>query len=258
MIRNYAPTKTEGNTKVNTEKKNIELPLLNYILEMRYLSFDQIKRRFELGSDADIVVSNLITKGLLRTKDVQFKDDTLFRVTPKAQELIQKTYPDKKVPQVEKNIFQPRVRHDLLLNDLRIRFEDLGFISKWVSERQMKEIPLFLRSFQDFPDAVCVKKNSKSYFLELEVSGKGPKQYRERIASYLEVLKKDEVKEAGIEGVIFFCINEDNIEKIKKEIPEGAKGISVLLYENYFKIKQAERGQAKAKAEKKQSGEAHV
>jgi hypothetical protein len=240
VIKNYAP---QSEVKARASKEEVfprESELLTYVLDMRYLSLAQIKKRFELNEKAKPVLEKLVSEGRLKTKDKDWSESTLFVATPKAQEILQKENPDKKVPPAEKNIFQPRVNHDLLLNDLRIRFEDLGFISKWVSEKQMKEVSFLLRCFQDFPDALCKKKNDKSYFLELEVSEKGPKQYRERIDSYLDILKKEEIKDAGIEGVIFFCVKEEVVEKIKSQIPEGAKGISVLSYYNYFKPKKEE------------------
>lgn len=238
MLKNFALSKSEKVVVPKVEVKEVPYLMLNYILEMRYLSVNQMKRRFDLGEGVMKKVKELIKEGWVRCKDEELTEMSIVRVTVKAREELQKRFPDKKIPEIEKNIFYPRVNHDLFLNDLRIRFEDLGFISKWVSERQMREIPLFMRSFTDYPDAVCMKKNGKGYFLELEVSEKGPKQYRERIAHYLEMLKMNDFKEAKIEGVIFFCVNEEVVEKIKKEIPEGTKGVSVLGYYNYFKTKE--------------------
>lgn len=226
--------------------------ILCYVLEMRYLSFEQVQRKFSFKG-VEEAVRELIKADYLKCKDEVLVFESLLRATSKAQELLQRLYPDKKIPQAEKNIFMPRVKHDLLLNDLRIRFEELGFIKKWVSEGQLKELPVFLRAFTELPDAVCVKKNEKSYFLELEVSQKASKQYRERIAEYLKVLEKEEIRKAHIEGVIFFCYYEEVRDKIKSEIPEGARGISVLLYKNYFKEKKPKVQGVGAKSSKETS-----
>ncbi len=59
-------------------------------------------------------------------------------------------------------------------------------------------------------------------------------KYRERIEHYLKILQKEEFRSAQIEGVIFFCVYEEVMEKIKAEIPSEVKKISVLSYHNYF------------------------
>lgn len=222
-----------------------DLEILQVVLEMGYLNLKQVTKRFfgipsMLTEKAAIyTVKKLLTQGYLKTKDQEISERTLLTSTQKAQELIAQTYPDKKVPQYQKSIFQPRVNHDLLLNDLRFRFEELGFLNKWVSEKMLKEIPFLSRQFQDLPDAVCKKKNDKGYFLELEVSMKSPKVYRDRIEEYLKILSLEEIEEAEIEGAVFFCTDEKVRDKIKEQIPENAKNISVLLYSNYFKAKES-------------------
>lgn len=213
---------------------DVEICILNYILEMRYMSFEQLTLKFPLANLKE-VLSNLIKQELLATKAEVLEKDSLIKATAKAQETIKTMYPNKKVPEYLKSIFQPRIKHDLLLNDLRIRFEELKFIKKWVSEAQLKELPVFLRAFTNMPDAICIKNNDKGYFLELEVSQKGPKQYLERIEEYQKILKNEDIKNAGIEGVIFFCLYEEVQEKIKELVPKGTKEISVLSYKKYFK-----------------------
>ncbi len=63
--------------------------------------------------------------------------------TEKAQKQIVDLNPGKVVPKETKNVFPFGVKHDLLLNDLRIRFEELGFIQKWVSDSHMAEMGIF-------------------------------------------------------------------------------------------------------------------
>jgi len=214
---------------------------------MGYINVKQVTKRFfglpsMMTEKAAIYsVKKLLTQGYLKTKDADVNQNSLLTATDKAQELVAQTYKDKKVPQYQKSIFQTRVNHDLLLNDLRFRFEELGFLNKWVSEKMLKEIPFLNRQFQDLPDAVCKKRNDKGYFLELEVSMKSPKVYAERIQEYLKVLSLEEIIDAEIEGAVFFCTNELVRDKIKEQIPEGAKNISVLMYSSYFKPKEEAR-----------------
>lgn len=222
-----------------------ELEIIQLILEMRYLNLRQITKRFfgipsfVTEKEVLLTVKKLQSLELIKTKDIELNSESLFTATPKAYELVAGSNPDKKVPRAQKSIFQPRVKHDMLLNDLRIRFEELVFLNKWVSEMSLEEIPFFKRSFADLPDAVCKKRNDKGYFLELEVSMKSTKVYAERIQEYLKILATEEIKDADIEGVVFFCTDEKVRDKIRGQIPEGAKNISTLLYSSYFKTKES-------------------
>lgn len=216
-----------------------DVAILEYILQMRYLSIKQIAKRFfntMAGPDAvaaGIVMEEFVKSGLLQTK-VTKTSETIFLATTMAREYITKENPNKNYAQITRQVFMPRVKHDLLLADLRVRFEELNFVTKWYPEALLKEVPLFLREFQNLPDAICKKPNGMAYFLELEVSMKSLKVYSERIQEYTRILAKDEIKEASIEGVIFFCTDEKVQEKIKSLIPKTAKNISVLRYDTYF------------------------
>ncbi len=225
----------EKKVAVLPEERKKDLAIVLYLLEMKYMTMDQIIRKFFEGAKVEERLQRLLDEGLIETKDKEMSLSCLMRPSTKGYEEVKKAFPDVKVPIRERSVFPPRLNHDLMLNDLRIRFEELGFLLNWQSETKLREIPFFLRSFKDLPDALCKKKNDKAYFLELEVAKKNPKLYRDRIKEYLEHLKKKEFIEANIEGVIFFCAKPEVVEIIRKEIPEGAKGISVQPYSKYFK-----------------------
>ena len=220
---------------------SIEMSLLLFALQQRYMTLAQVKRKFfpeereKDGLKAFNIVKRLLEESLIKTKDEKLGPDTLFLVTEAGRDLVVKLNDGVKLPERQKNIFQPVVKHDLLLTDLRIRFEQLNYVNRWGSENTLKEVPLFLREFQDLPDALVRKMDGRCYFLELEVSAKGPKQYRERIENYLRVLAIPEIQEQKVDGVIFFCVNDEVVDKIKSQIPKGAKGISVMPYEKYFR-----------------------
>lgn len=243
--------------------KSQDLDMMKFILEMRYVTPVQIQKQFfkgETGKERDLAVkaiSDLLTKGLLKLwRSNELQDDSLVMVAESGRNAIVLENQGKLIPNITKTVFPPRLKHDMLLNELRIRFEEINFITKWVSDAHMAEMGLILRTFEkDRPDAICKKKDGKSYFLELEVAEKGAKAYRDRMGFYLEVLKKEEVKEQKITGVIFFCKNEEVQKKIKSLIPEGAKGISVMPYDKYFLSTEERRAiilenKMKAEAEK--------
>jgi hypothetical protein len=213
-----------------TEK---ERQLLKYTLEMKFISLGQAQRKF-LSQDKDIRLNELLKEGFLKCSDEAIGEASLLVTTQKTYDLLKAEAPDKGLALPVKRIFQPAVNHDLKLVELRMRFEGLNFIEKWFSEQMLEAVPLMKRTFQDLPDAVCRKKNQKSYFLELEISKKGPKAYEERISEYAKVLELPEILEAGIEGVIFLCTNPEVEELIRSKLPKS-KTMSALPYDRYFK-----------------------
>lgn len=249
-LKNYTPGATDS-SEVKPGLAVTETALLRYVLEMRYMSIDQVTRRFYDGGKVQESLKKLLDLEYLKVRGGEVAMDSLLMVTTQGYAHLVLNLEGTKLPSLTKNVFQPRVNHDLLLNELRMRFEDLNFISRFYSEAMLKEIPLFLREFKDLPDAVCKKMDDQGYFLELEVSGKAPKQYRERIAGYLRVLQLEEVKKEKITGVIFFCTDEKVMATIKAQIPEGTKGISVMSYHKYFKADQKPKLPPKPKKNEK-------
>lgn len=233
-MKNYAPPNATVKEVANPPLSKIEQEMLKYILEMRYMTMDQLIRKFYDGGRVEAALGKLFDHDLIKTKDKEVTLESLVLLTEKGHEELKKAFPEKRLPDLYKKVFPFRVNHDLHINDLRIRFEELSFISKYISEEQLKTIPFFLREFQDLPDGVCIKKDGKGYFLEMEISGKGLKQYRERMDLYTRVLKTEEMKQQQIEGVIFFCTDDEVMSDIKRAIPKETKNYSVMPYKKYF------------------------
>lgn len=245
LLRGNLVAKVSGAVEKQEPRVKVS-ELLKFVLEMRYVTPVQIQKQFFKDDAteglrlAKELIFSLRYEGKVRIwKSSELNDDSWVLVTEDGRNQLVLENPGKVIPNLTKAIFQPRMKHDMLLNELRIRFEEINFIEKWVSDAHMAEMGAILRNFEkDRPDAICKKKDGFSYFLELEVSEKGPKQYRERMEHYLKVLALDEFKDQKITGVIFFCKNESVQKKIKSLIPEGAKGISVMPYDKYFLTKE--------------------
>ncbi|QDK37978.1 hypothetical protein [Bdellovibrio sp. NC01] len=233
-MKNYAPTNATVKGVQAEALTKIEIEMLKYILEMRYMTMDQLIRKFYDGGKVEGALKRLFDRELIKTKDKELTLESLVLLTLKGREEVVKAYPEKRLPELYSKVFPFRVNHDLHINNLRIRFEELGFLSKYISEEQLRTVPFFLREFKDLPDAVCMKANGKGYFMEMEISGKGLKQYRERMDLYSKVLKTDEMKQQQIEGVIFFCTDEKVMGDIKRALPPDTKNYSVMPYKKYF------------------------
>lgn len=207
--------------------------LFKYMLEMKYMSLQQIEKKFFEGKPAHAEVTQLEKDGYFRKKEDGLKFGTAFIPTDKAHTFIESV--DPLLPEAMKSVFAPRVNHDMKLTDLRIRFEELKFIQKWTSERMLGNVPWIKELLNDLPDAVCRKMDERGYFLELEISQKTKAQYEYRINRYLEALENAEIKSQKIDGVIFICIEEKVQEFIRGLLPKGEKRISVLSFDRYMK-----------------------
>lgn len=235
------------NQKTILSQKTKEI-IFKYALEMKHLTLAQIEKKFFGGRHAHQEVTDLEKQGYLRKKDRDLKFGSVFIPTAKAYDEVHASDPCHSavglrasgaahplLPQPMSQIFAPRVNHDSKLTDLRIRFEELNFITKWTSERMLAQIPKIKELLTDEPDAVCSKKDGDGYFLELELSQKTKAQYEYRIQRYLETLENTHIKEQKITGVIFICGDRKVQDFIKALLSKNEKRISVLLYERYFK-----------------------
>ena len=239
------------------EATEVELTLFHYLLEMKFLNTKQIIRKFPKLADLpanhtdqaklDLMnpedelftlitrqIKDLCMRGYLKCSDPVITDTSLIHPTSKSYETLKAKYKDKDIPQIPVRHFPFGVNHDLILNDLRIKFEELNFLNRWVSEKTMEEIPFIHQTFQKLPDAICKKKNDKSYFLELENSKKSGKRYEERIQEFKSILAKKEIVESGIEGVVFICTDIETEELIRNLLPRSRQ-FSCIPIQKYLK-----------------------
>ena len=73
--------------------------------------------------------------------------------------------------------------HDRRVTDVRIIFEELGLISSWTSDRQLKSQLVNVRRV---PDAIFTLKRGHVVALEVEIARKGKERYRRIFGDYLE------------------------------------------------------------------------
>jgi len=212
---------------------DLEKDFLRYLLEMKYMTALQVEKKFCENKDLVINLRELLKAGYLKTKGDEILSESLIVPLKKSHEYIKSKYPEKLIPDTLTRVFEPAVRHDLLLVDLRIRFEKLRFLERWFSEESLRQLPLMNQAFQDLPDALCRKPNGKSYFLELEISKKTLKDYDTRISNCQKVLALEGIKSLGVEGVIFVCTDPKVVE-ILKEKTKDLKNISVFPISRYL------------------------
>ena len=234
-VEKVMPQKEEKKEVRPLKKTHPKKQILKLLLEMKFMTKSQLEKKFSWVSDFEKVMDSLFQEELIKKRKIENVEEEILLTTPKGFQFIEEDFKDDSLlPKPQGNVFTGRVRHDLKLADLRMRFEELGFIKKWTSEEMMKEVPPLRELMKDFPDAICRKKDDRAYFLELEISNKGSTRYSDRIQEYLDILESETCKNLKIDGVLFLCTHEKVKETIKSKIEEGETRISVLPFDRYF------------------------
>jgi hypothetical protein len=224
--------------KAATETPKISLnqmEMIKFMLDMRYSRKRQIMKRFGDSDVTRVELGALLQAGHIKTKDSDLVAESLLIPTLAGYSALKEIAEGVHLPEPIQRLFEPMVRHDILLGDIRIKFEELNFIERWNSEEMLKVLPGFAALMRDLPDAMCERKDGPRYFLELEISQKTKKQYSERIQEYLQLIELPALKSQNVTGVIFIC-TDPHVQKIIKELlPVGNKGFSALHISRYLK-----------------------
>lgn len=216
------------------EKRNHDI--VKYILEMKYMKREQIQKKFFLSfDDKGPKYMESALKKLIELKYIYEHKGGLLLVTKEGEEYLVKSNEGKTLAKRNARVWDPIVNHDLKLTDIRMRFEELGFVTKWISEGHMLNTPFLLRTFKDVPDALVMKENGKSVFLELEISKKSVAKYTERVEEYKKVLKNDEIIREGVEGVLFLCTDPAVADVLTSLTEKDKKIFNVRLFSSYIK-----------------------
>lgn len=211
------------------EKRNMDI--LKLLLEMKYLTADQIERKFFSFSTekAKKYLASCLKK-LTDLKLIVKKTYDKFEIyVPTAvahQQLCEKA-DGKIVTKPTQRVFEPRLNHDLKLTELRFKLEEEKKLRKWYSENMLKEIPKLTQAFSDLPDALLTLSDGTSAFLELEISRKGNQKYTERIEEYKRILADEQIRSQKIQKVQFVCTDIKVYELLK----------GLLVQEKQFDVK---------------------
>jgi hypothetical protein len=217
--------------------------IIKYILEMKFMTIPQLIKSFFMFAEAskqELYAKSAIKKlsGLeyIRAIEHTATEQTLLVATAKGQEYLQKFAEGKKVAAPIAKVWDPVVRHDLMLVDIRQRFEELGYITKWYSEQQLISLPQFASLMKDLPDAIVMDTEGRGYFLELEISRKGNQRYVDRVAEYKKLISSEQMKKEKISGVMFLCTDEKVYDLIKGIVAKENLDILVHLVSSYLTV----------------------
>lgn len=179
-----------------------DLRILEYGLEQKFLTIEQITERFfnpgngtKHRSQAAYRRALILQKfGLVRLMPLQTGGKVVQITAAGAHELtIRRREHLPPAPSVDYRTYE----HDRRITDVRILFENLGLISGWLSDRYLKAT---LHGTTRVPDAIFTLNNGQRVALELELARKGRTRHRRIFSEYLE-------KRFGDIQLLFFICN---------------------------------------------------
>lgn len=242
----HAPASQDRASLSSARRGSINLfGIVKFLLDMKYAKKRQLLQRFGQTPQTEADIGLLLDRGWIKSRDREMTADTLFVPTMAGYNALLKGSEGKLLAQPLTRIFEPTVRHNVLLGDIRIKFEELGFIKKWNSEEMLKLLPGFTEMMPDVPDAMCERRDGPKYFLELEISQKSKKVYEDRVAEYERILQMPEIQDQGITGVMFLCTDRNVLEILKSLLPKENKLFSALPLNRYLKNFEMTNGRPK-------------
>ncbi len=167
-------------------------------------------------------LAKLIEDGYLNARKSYFDDLTLYFPTRKAHQYL-KEQNIKVYVQCLKRPPAKNELHDRRLTDIRILFEQMGY-PEWQSEKCLHQ-----RGMSKVrPDAI-LSLGRRKVAIELEMSGKGSKQYEKRFHFYAD--------HPAIDGVLYIVATPEQRKRLH-ELARGYRKIYFVLLRNLTEYRQ--------------------
>lgn len=210
-----------------------DLILFKYLFEEKYIHIDLVKKY--LGSDYEESSYRRRLSKLKKNGYIEYKAFTMFKkhlIFPTKKALIVYDLKHEELKNevkmrgntfikyhssdkynLKNNIDLNTLKKDKLLTELRFKMEDLG-VDHWQRER------MYYNKYAKNPDAIFELWN-KTYAVELELSKKNYKEYKNEFIAY------EKVKKIEFDKIIYIPLSENNFDYIFDIIKN--KFISELL-----------------------------
>jgi len=202
-----------------------DIEILNYCLEQKFLTLEQVTRRFFRPKEGAKHPLHTAYRRLLTLQ--KFGMLKLVPWDPSGKKAVQTTKlgeQELKIRGLEPlpvcEINYATAEHDRRVTDVRIIFEELGLLSSWTSDRSLKSQVESRR----VPDAIFGLQKGHQVALEVEIAWKGKERYQEIFSSYLR-------KRFGEIQILFYICNTLQQLRNLAELTKGYKWVYYALYE---------------------------
>ncbi|MDZ4660046.1 MAG: hypothetical protein SGJ18_00360 [Pseudomonadota bacterium] len=179
-----------------------DFDVLNFILEMKFASVDEVYRKFfkTIDSQGKEMGFHYAKKRLVQLAGSDFLKSTkafseskrLFFATRRALSALREIYPGHEFARPSGSIDSRTIVHDYLLLKLRLVLEEKGEVVHWLSDRTIKVQTGILSHLGEAysPDAVITHRDGSKTALEFEIAVKAKSRYQEKIKRYVAWIRE--------------------------------------------------------------------
>lgn len=207
-----------------------DLEVLEFILEMKFASVDEVFEKFfsKLSGDGEVAASSewarkrlrqLMDAGYLRTEIGIGMRERVFIPSFKTYHALTNLNSGSMIPKPTRGLDFRTFVHDRELLLLRLKYErELGDVA-WISDRRLKQglAEVYGIHSIDVPDAIVRLPDFGLVVVELEIAMKSRKRYREKIARYVRLIRDQRAKPVGVRKVIFHCLKPAVVNALQQE-----------------------------------------
>lgn len=231
------PKRQPKDRKIILSDRDFEV--LEFVLEMKFASLDEVCEKFFKGSPADQNVvgywyakkrlAQLEQAGFLKSTKQHSESRRLYFVKLKAYQVLKNLYPEKNLPRPTESIDGRTVAHDYLLLRLRLELEKRHQAFSWISDRSLKMQTGILSQLSETysPDGIYKPIDGPSVAFELEISLKAKSRYQDKIKRYVQWIREHRNDPTAFKKVHYVTTN----ESVKKHLDNFT-----AMYPDLFKI----------------------
>lgn len=231
------PKRQPKDRKIILSDRDFEV--LEFILDMKFASLDEVCEKFFKGSPADQNVvgywyakkrlAQLEQAGFLKSTKQHSESRRLYFVKMKAYMVLKNLYPEKNLPRPTESIDGRTVAHDYLLLRLRLELEKKHQAYSWISDRSLKMQTGILSQLSETysPDGIYKPIDGPAVAFELEISLKAKSRYQDKIKRYVQWIREHRNDPTAFKKVHYVTTN----ESVKKHLDNFT-----AMYPDLFKI----------------------
>ena len=216
-----------------------DLAIISYVCEMKFASLEDLHFKFfktlKNGNESNSLwwarerLTALEKDGFIVRQYAFDERVSYFLGTLKGYKTLQLRSPESLAVRPVDKINHNTFNHDKMVIEVRNKLEAMGKVKQWHSDRKLFCFPELNTHVDKWnqPDGIFITPRGEVVALEVEISRKTTEHYREKIKTYVNIARKQEVSPTSIKKILYVTGNAATYNAIKAEIK---------LYQQYFTL----------------------
>lgn len=250
------------NTKSKSKKLTIDekiflttrdLAIISYVCEMKFAGLEDLHFKFfkvlKNGNESNSLwwarerLTALEKDGFIERKYAFDERVSYFLGTLKGYKTLQLRSPESLAVRPVDKINHNTFNHDKMVVEVRNKLEAMGKVNQWHSDRKLFCFPELNQHVDKWnqPDGIFITPSGEVVALEVEISRKTNEHYRDKIKTYVNIVRKQDAPPNSIRKILYVTGNLSTHNAIKSEIK---------LYQQYFTLMTIEEFREKYEASK--------